>query len=236
MGRGHRRLAAGGLLLAGLLAAAPAAAEVRVTGVIASDDRFRGRSVSEGRPVASLDLAYDAANGAYVGVTTTGVAHAGPQLLAVQAYAGYVARLGTGPAIDVGVTHANYSSEYDGHNSGRYSEVYAGLVTRRFATHLYYSPDYFASGRSTLYGEIDSSVSPAPSWRISGHAGVLRVLHGPRGPGLRRPQYDWRIGVTKALGGFDLQLAWAGAGPEPDYYAGRTRSRSGLVASLTRLF
>lgn len=235
---GRRRRAAGGLLLAGLLTALPAAAEVRATGVIASDDRFRGHSVSEGRPVASLDLAYDASNGAYAGVTTTGYARprGGPDLLAVQGYAGYVARLAAGPAIDVGVTHASYPGDSAGHNTGRYSEVYAGLVTRRFATHLHYSPDYFAAGRATLYGEIDSSVSPAPNWRISGHAGVLNVMRGPLGPGWRRLQYDWRIGVARALGGFDVQLAWAGAGPDPDYYGGRAHGRSGLVASLTRLF
>ena len=97
--RPRRRPALAGAFLFGLACALPASAQVRVTGTIASDARFRGRSVSEGRPVATLDVAYDAADGAYAGAAISGVAddRSGPDVLSVQAYGGYVTRLKNGP-------------------------------------------------------------------------------------------------------------------------------------------
>src|SRR5436190_194451 len=48
-----------------LLTASPATAQAGVAVSIFSDDRFRGYSLSDGRPVGILDLSYDAANGLY---------------------------------------------------------------------------------------------------------------------------------------------------------------------------
>src|SRR3954452_8818591 len=72
-----RRSRASRLILPALLllaAAAPARAEVAFSGLVASDDRFRGDSTSGNRPVATLSLAYDDVHGPYVGISFTAVA------------------------------------------------------------------------------------------------------------------------------------------------------------------
>jgi uncharacterized protein (TIGR02001 family) len=226
------------LALATLAAPARAAAEVRTTVAIASDERFRGRSVSEGRPVVSADVSYDAPGGAYVGVTGTLVAarHDGPEPLALQAYAGYAARLPAGPSLDLGVTHSNYTEYYGGGRATQYTELYAGLITSRFASHLYYSPNYFGDGYATLYGELDTAVRPARGWRLSAHAGVLNILGGSKPPEIRSTQYDWRLGLATAVRSLDVELSWSGAGPDRDYYGGAPRSRSGVSLRLSRTF
>lgn len=209
-----------------------------MTAAITSDDRFRGRSVSAGQPTASLDLSYDAANGAYAGLAVAGVAtrSEGPQLLAVQEYAGYAKRLQAGGSLDFGVTHANYTEYYGGDGAAQYSEIYTGLITRRFATHVYYSPDYFGHGYATLYGEVDTAVRPARNLRLSAHAGVLSRLHGHHPAYVQPSQYDWRIGLATALRAFELEFTWSGAGPNRDYYEGRLRRRDGAAVTLRRRF
>lgn len=215
-----------------------AAAQTTVTATLASDDRFRGRSVSAGRPVASLDLAYDAADGAYAGLAFAGVAtrHSGLQVLGAQEYVGYVRRLASGPSLDLGVTHADYTEYYGGDGSAHYTELYAGVITRRFAAHLYYSPDYFGRHDATLYGEVDAAVRPAAGWRLSAHAGALTRLRGPAPGGVQATQYDWRLGLARALTSFEVEFAWSGAGPDRDYYDGALRRRSGPVLSIKRVF
>jgi uncharacterized protein (TIGR02001 family) len=228
-----------GLLLALALSAVarPAAAQLRGSVAIVSDDRFRGRSVSAGRPALSLDLVYDAPNGLYGGLAASGVASRrdGLQPLSLQEYVGYARRLPAGPTLDLGATHTNYSEYYHDARATAYTELYAGLVTRRFVTHLYYSPDYFGRDLETLYGEVDTAVRPGRGWRLSAHVGVLGYLSSP--PGFAAAvQYDWRLGVATAVKGFELEAAWSGAGPAPGFYAGAARGRSGAALALRRRF
>jgi uncharacterized protein (TIGR02001 family) len=226
------------LALAALAAAGRAAAQVRTTIALESDDRYRGRSVSQARPVASLDLSYDAAGGAYAGAAVTVVAarHEGLQLLSGQVYAGYVARLPQGPSLDLGVTETHYSEYYSGEKEADFTELYAGLITRQFSTRLYYSPNYFGRHQSTLYAEADTAFRPGRDWSLTAHAGVLTRVGGMSFPGEYATEYDWRLGVSKALFGCEAEVAWSGAGPGRDYYGGEPRSRSGVVVALRRSF
>ena len=196
--------------------------------------RFRGRSLSKERPVASLDLSYDAASGAYAGIAGAGVAtsHDGLQGLTLREYLGYATRLNGGPTLDLGVTHAAYTEYYGGRSGTQYSEVYAGLAARSFTTRLSYSPSYFGSRTQTLYGEIGTAVQPARNWRLSAHAGLLtRVSGEATAASLRRPKYDWRLGLATAIRSFQVELAWSDAGP--DAVRGY---RSALVLALRRDF
>lgn len=226
------------LALAAFFGPAHAAAQVRTTAAITSDARFRGRSLSAGRPAASLDLVYDAPGGIYLGASGALVAarRDGPQPLSLQEYAGYAVRLPAGPALDLGATHTNYTEYYGGGRPAQYSEIYAGLIARRFASRLYYSPNYFGAGYSTLYGEVETAARPARGWRLSAHLGVLTALHGARPPELRPTQYDWRLGLATAVRSFEVELAWSGAAPDRDYYQGAPRSRSGVALTLRRSF
>lgn len=214
-----------------------AAAQVRISSEIASDARYRGRSVSEERPTGNLDLSYDTAAGAYGGIAGAVVAtsHHGLQPLTLREYVGYATRLDAGPALDLGATHVAYTEYYGGHGGTQYSEVYAGLISRRLKARLSYSPSYFGGHARTLYGEVASAVQPARNWRLSVHAGVLTRLGGPAPAGLRPTQYDWRLGLATAVRSFEVELAWSGAGPDYAPYA-RGDSRSALVLALRRDF
>jgi uncharacterized protein (TIGR02001 family) len=216
-----------------------ASAQVHGAITIASDDRFRGRSVSQGRPVATLDLGYDAPNGVYLGMAATGVAtqHDGLRFLGAQQYIGYARRLPAGPTLDFGATHANYTDYYSGVRGAQYSELYAGLILRRLTARLYYSPNYFGRRLETLYGEVDASVRPARGWRLSAHIGGLGYLSSPY-PAQFSPtaQYDWRVGLATSLKGFEVEVAGSGAGPAPGFYAGAPRGHAGAVIALRRSF
>lgn len=193
--------------------------------------------MSQERPTASLDLAYDGPGGIYAGIAGAGVAtaHDGLQALSLREYAGYAKRLNGGPTVDLGLTHAAYTEYYGGRDGTEYSEIYAGLIARHFTARLYYSPSYFSGHDKSLYGELETAVRPARSWRLSAHAGVLTRLQGDSPAGVRPTQFDWRVGLARAVRSFELELAWSGAGPDKPPYA-RYQSRSGLVLALRRDF
>lgn len=234
----HGALLSGIVALAALALAPRALAGPSVTATIASDDRFRGRTVSEGQPIASVDATFDAASGLYGGVALTGVAtrHDGAQFLSAQAYAGFVKRLDAGPSLDFGVTHANYSEYWGGDGATQYTELYVGVITRRIVSHLYYSPSYFGRHDATLYGEVETAVRPARNWRLSAHAGVLTRLSGSSPIGMRPTQYDWRLALATAVKAVEVELSLSGAGPDPDYYSGERHHHSGVAVALRHSF
>lgn len=213
--------------------ATPVAAELGASMSISSDGRFRGRSLSEGRPVATLDLSYDDAKGVYLAESLTGIAtaHSGLRILGFQENIGYARRLTSGRVIDIGITHSHYT-EYSGAGyDANYAEAYLGLITKQISSHIHYSPSYFGRGYATIYADIDGVVRPLPKWRLNGHFGLLKPVNGQRST-----EYDWRLGVTRQIGAFDLQLAWTGSGPTPDPYDDRRHSRDAVVFAVTCIF
>lgn len=226
------------LVAASSCLSSPVFAQVGASVSVATDDIFRGHSLSEGRPIATASVSYDDPSGLYAGGSATGVdtAESGIQLLGVQGYAGYARRIGTGTTIDTGVTHVRYSRYFSGNASADYTEFYIGLITNHISSHVRYSPDYFRKGVSTIYGDVDGVIQSFTGWRLNGHAGVLVQADGPHEPGVARTRYDWRIGVSRQLGPLDLQLAWAGGGPGRDYYADRPRGHSTVVLGASIIF
>jgi uncharacterized protein (TIGR02001 family) len=230
---------AAGLLFALLLTCpAPAIAAVGASVSVLNEDVFRGRSLSDGRPVAVGELSYDDLSGFYVGGSITGIAtrHSGAQLLGVQGYAGYAHQIGSGPTLDVGITNARYTHYYSGSAGVDYTEFYAGIITDHISSHIRYSPNYFGTGQATVYGDLDGVLRPWDKWRLNAHAGLLIQASGPTLPHSARRRYDWRIGVSREIGRFSLQLGWAGSGPGRDYYAGSPHGRSSFLLGATYIF
>lgn len=207
---------------------APAKAQVTGSLGVESDLRFRGYSVGNGDPAATIDLGYDHGSGLYLnGSATAGFDRSDPALLAYQLNAGYAARISPSISIDAGVVRSWYtrhSSVADAH----YTEAYLGLTAHGFASRVYYSRDYLRPGAHTLYAEIQSTLSLAPGWRLSGHAGLLTYLTDP--PRYTpREHYDWRVTLGRELGRLDLRASLSGAGPGRDYYYGRRHSATALT-------
>jgi uncharacterized protein (TIGR02001 family) len=199
-----------------------------------SDAQFRGYSLSDGRPVAILDFAYDDPSGFYGDVAGTGVLRSGgdPAPLGVQLTGGYAKRLKSGTTLDVGLTHSSYS-HYSASGEGKsYTEIYAGIARGALSSRIFLSPDYFATRHWTAYAEVNGSVRPARKWSIDGHVGVLVPLRTPSDERYRR-DFDWRIGVSREFGRVSLRAAWSDGSPGYDFYSGRRHSRSALVFGAT---
>lgn len=221
------------VLLAGGFAP-PVSAEIGATVSVFSDARFRGYSLSDGRPVGILDFAYDDPSGFYADVSGTGVLERGsnPSPLALQLNGGYAKRLESGASLDFGVTHsiyANYSA--DSHGSSD-TEVYAGISRGGLSSRIFLSPHYFEAGRWTAYGEVNGNIRPARHWSIDAHMGMLVSLRIPYA-GRGRPDFDWSVGATREFGRISLHAAWTDGAPGHDFYDNRRHSRSALVVGAT---
>jgi uncharacterized protein (TIGR02001 family) len=230
------RTATGSFLFVVLAFASPAAAQVGTSVSIFSDHRFRGYSLSGGRPVGILDFSYDAPNGFYAALSGSIVAtrHDGLQPLGLQLNGGYAKRLSSGITVDLGIVHSNYST-YSSRGPGRsYTEVYAGLAGKILSSRISVSPDYLKPGAWTLYGEVDANVPAAKKLRVTGHVGILAPLdrRGYSGDTLK-PELDWRLGLARDVGPVTLSVAWTGISRNRDLYQERSYGRRALIVGVT---
>jgi uncharacterized protein (TIGR02001 family) len=208
------RLVLPGLVLA---LAAPARAELSFSGVVASDDRFRGDSTSGHRPVATVSAAYDDVGGFYLGISFTAVAAGdyGLKPLRSTQYAGYAKRLKPGLSLDVGVTHRVSSDYYTGEYARDLTEAYVGIVGKRLSSHLFFSPDYDGHGGASVYGEVEALLLDRGQWSLSSHVGALVPPRESAGAS-REIELDGRIGATRRLGRTAISLNWIAATPAHD--------------------
>jgi uncharacterized protein (TIGR02001 family) len=218
-------------------AAAPASAELGATASTFTDDRFRGYSLSDGRPVAILDFAEDSSSGFYADGTGSIVFRPGgdPAPLGVQLTGGFAKRLTSGATIDFGITHSTYSHYSNGGRGKSYTEVYAGLARGILSSRIFLSPHYFIDGRWTAYGEINANFSPASKWGLEGHIGMLTALRTPPGQPYHN-NLDWRLGVSRELGRVSLHAAWTGHGRAPQPFGSSLRRparKNAFVVGLT---
>jgi uncharacterized protein (TIGR02001 family) len=213
----------------GSMLAASACGQVSGSVSVESDQRFRGVSLSDGKPDLRLSLAYDAPNGWYSGASATGVElERGSRQLELLGYAGHVWRAGVGLHWELGVTAAHFSggTRYD------YQEVFAGLLAERWSARVYYSPDYYSAGIPTVYAELNAGVPLAATLRAFGHVGALSRLRGSA----QRTRVDVRAGLAHARDAWELQLAWHGIGRDGSYPTTYERQRAGWVLSASYSF
>lgn len=219
------------VLLLGLAGSAWGQTAVSLTAE--SDFIFRGVSLSDGKPDASLSVDYDGAQGWYAGGTVTAAQFdSGPRQAALFAYAGYAHRTMSGLTWEVGATAALFATEshYD------YGEAFAGLLDQGWSARVYFSPSYFGSGVRTLYAELNGSTPLTPIWRVFGHFGALVPTAGTVPTDSRRARFDARLGVSVAIGSTELRLAWVGATSNGFYATSYADQRSTLVLSAAYSF
>lgn len=236
-GKRNRRLFLAPAFLLSFFAAAPVSAQVSATISVESDYRHRGYSLSAGEPVAVVDLGYDHSSGIYLNGSAIAVIDGddGPALLGGQANIGYAARIGPGISADAGILRTEYTDRSSARRPYHYTEAYVGLAAHGLSSRVYYSPDYYRPGRSTLYFELETAMRPAPNWTLSGHVGALTYLSEP--PRFANTSgYDWRVGVSRRWGAFDVHASVSGGGPRNDYYRGSVRDRTALVGGVSLTF
>ena len=226
---------------AGLLVGVPAhgaLAQVGFNASIMSDFRYRGFTLSDGRPAIDLSVSYDHPSGAYFAISGIGAAtaHDGAQLLGYQAYLGYARRTKSGASLDIGVNHTRISEFAWPRERLEYSEIYAGVSWKDVSAHVYYSPNYLGDHWSAVYLDLSGTVRLDPNWRLFGHFGVLEPVAGRSGWETPNTQYDLRAGLAVRRDPVELQLAWSRFGPDADYPPGQSQGHNAVVALLSYSF
>ncbi len=231
---GARRLLFGSALI---LFSAPACAELGATVTLASQDRFRGYSVSDGYPATTFALSYDDAAGPYVegSIMLAGNLSDGLERSRFEANAGYALRLKQGPTLDAGVVHAEYAGYRIYGSQAVFTEFYAGLITGHIQAHVHYAPTYFQRGVSTFYTDLDGTTEIAPRLRLSAHVGALFQLNGHHEAAGTRTQ-DWRIGASTDLRKLTFELALSSGSEKRSFYGAVKSGGTALLFSVSKAF
>ena len=240
-----RRLAASLMRLDGfycfaiaLLASASASAETSSEFEIKTDDRFRGRSLSNGNPVIDVDINVDMASGIYAGASTTFIlsGQTQPVFQGVDGFIGFATRIDENVTLDVGVAGYAFTKNYSGNADDRYAEIYAGLSSGNFAAYVHYTSNYFDESIPVIYGEINFSKPMGSGYAVKAHAGLLAQTSGPSRLGGKSTRYDARVALSRPLLGLDAEIAWTYAGPNDRYFDGPWDGNSALVFSIAKNF
>jgi len=207
-----------------------AQAQASVSGSVSvvSDYRWRGYSLSDGRPAAQATLAYDHPSGAYAGLFVSSVRLGAERETGIQGlgYAGYSARLASGVSWDAGVSYSDFSRP----SNYAYAEYHVGLAHVEWNARLSHAPRYFGQEYSASYAELN--LTP---WSDRDLAPLLHIglLHSPR-PEYLGPRWIWdgRIGLAYSFGLTTVQLSWNTVSRSRN--GGGGDDRSAWVVRLTR--
>ncbi len=245
--------------------AGPARAQLSFSLSADTDYRVRGVSLSDGKPDLALSVNYDHDSGAYGGASLLADEglNGDPRALGGLVYAGLSRRFTDGLAWDVGGELAQLSDQVDlrlpvpastGYQPGdadlaeprwrtqtayyrpRYAEVYAGLISDLGSARLYYSPDYLNEHIGAAYLDLNTSVRPAPRWRLFAHAGALTPVSGSAQFGYRRERYDLRLGSALEFQGYELRLAWSLERPDSAYPLGTPQKSNVFIFGASYFF
>ncbi len=205
---------------------------------VQNDDRFRGRSVSSGEPVAIVSIAYDLENGVYTGASVAGTTNGpGVGILRGNAQIGYARRLSRTVSVDGGLVYNAYTDRYSGPNSQDFAEVYAGVSVGNIAVYAWYSPSYLDQNLETLYLEANAVQEIGADIRANARVGLLTRLSGDntfRGASTR---YDAQVGLTKDFDRLSVSVTVGTAGSgRGDYFAGPWQGRDSVVVGISRSF
>src|SRR6185369_17451650 len=123
------------------IAAAPASAEVAANVTLSSNQLFRGETISDDDPGATIAVSVDSPSGLFAGADASFAAGGQqPRLTAANLYAGYAKRVGDA-SLEAGVIHRTYGTIFDEAYRRHFTELYAGVSLRRVQLRVYVSPD-----------------------------------------------------------------------------------------------
>lgn len=177
---------------------------------LVSDYAYRGWSQTDEKLALQGGFDYAHSSGLYAGVWGSNVSwlsDADPKVsnsLELDLYGGYKGKIGDF-GYDVGLLQYYYPGSYPrGFNSPNTLEGYVG-VSWEFLTFKYsYSfTDLFGVKKSdgSQYFDLSASYEIMDGLKLNAHIGRQKI-EGGNGVSYN----DWKVGVTKSLGGFDLGL------------------------------
>jgi uncharacterized protein (TIGR02001 family) len=213
----------------GLAYCGTARAQASVSATLSSDYRYRGISLSNGKPAAQLGLAWEHPDGWFAGgmMSSTRLSdHAGVQLLS---YLGLARRMRNGLSWEGGVQYVTFT----GHSEDRYREFFVGLAADHVSLRAYFQAAFMGPEGAGVYVEANGARELGEHVQLIGHLGW-----GWRPEAAEPPHFDARAGIGTMLGNWATQLAFVfndgnsvGYTVDPDSYDARDRT---LVVSVSR--
>jgi uncharacterized protein (TIGR02001 family) len=173
-----------------------------------SDYAFRGVSQTAGEPAIQGGFDYAHASGLYLGTWASNVTEAmyvdaagNTGNLELDVYGGYAGKIGDDLGYNVGLLKYCYpgASYFDT------LEAYAGVTYKGFGLKASYNlEDYFGAANSdgTVYWDASFNYELPAQVMLNLHYGVTAAAGGTV------DYNDWKIGVSKDVGGFILGLAY----------------------------
>ncbi len=215
------------------IAAAQAPAPSPVTGNISlvSDYRFRGISQTFEKPAIQGGFDYSHASGIYLGNWNSNVNEGAgfpAGNLEMDFYGGWKKAVGD-LGLDLGAIYYYYPGtdanttrgtafvnprDATKTHTGRVDnkEVYIGGSWKWLSAKYYYSlGDYFSlpDTKSTNYLDLSATYDLGGGWGVLGHVGRLNLKGWDAGTDATKGNYtDWKIGVTKDVGGWVFGAAY----------------------------
>jgi len=190
-----------------------AAASAQVAGNIslASDEIFRGETISRGDPALSLALSVDTPEGLFAGAgASIAAGKHDPRLSAAVQYAGYAIRRDR-TSFEIGLIHRHYHSVFESDVRRDFFEGYAGVTHGALKARIYVSPDYHRGGHASYYAEVNARLLSVERWSLDGHAGLALTPHESLSGHTRlKDHYDWRIQASRPVGPLFVSLGIAG--------------------------
>ena len=193
--------------LAGLaLALTGLAAQAEITGnaAVVSDYNWRGISQSAGDPAIQGGIDYSHESGFYAGTWGSNVDFGDccDENVEVDVYTGF--RGGETLTWDVGLIYY----WYPGADDLDFPEIYVGLGWEWLSGKISYSNDFGNYDESAFYYEANAAYELPANFGINAHLGFsdgdgVEAAYG------QDNYFDWAIGVTYALGNFNLGLKYA---------------------------
>jgi len=193
-------------LAAFVLLATASAANAELTGTVTatSDYNWRGITQTSQDPALQGSIDYSMENGFYVGAWASNVDFGDccDESAEVDLYAGFSG--GDAVTWDVGFIYY----WYPGADDLDYPEVYVGLGYEWFEAKLWYSSDFANYSEQAWYVEGNAAYELPANFGLEAHIGYST------GDGIEEAYgqddyFDWSVGVTYALGNFDLGLKYA---------------------------
>lgn len=192
------------LLLACVLIVVADDSRAAVSLTLLSDYRYRGASLSDGKPALMGGLVWDATEHWYAGgvLATTRIAGA-PGVQAVS-YFGYARELRSGRTWEVGAQYVAFS----GHREDNYREIYAGFSATNWSARLYFQPKALGEYGPSLYAEWDVARAIGERVQWQAHLGLgHQGSDAARQAGTDRDYGDGRLGISFKTGAYRLQVS-----------------------------
>lgn len=211
------RISARHWVAAALLAADVARADVSGTVAVLSDDRYRGVSLTDGRPALQASVAFEHPAGPYAGALLSNV-RLGTDIVGTRTllYAGFAHKLAGDVVWDLGVA-THLLPRPDQRPSYDYTEWYAGAGDGKTSARLFNSTDYYGVGASAWYLDASRSMVFGERYHASAHLGYLVIGRSPYGAyfGVDGSRLDYKAAIGVDVAELLLELSLIGTNRSP---------------------